>query len=269
MTAILYVLRTGIQWKALPLSLGASSTIHDLFQRVGPGGGVHADLAAESVESGGDVEAGFGVAGSRRLDGQSVAGREKKGKYPTDRGKLDWKRSLITEAHGIPIGFKINGANRHDKTLLAATLHSVPWELIPQAGVIANRCLDAGCRNEDIPPLLDRLGYILHTRKGCGEEKAIRNKQYPGYKPRCWVIERFNSWINRFSRLLIRWKKKASNYLAFLHLAFALICLCFSGLFGSDSFEAFGVARHLVIAGVVGQGREQVTMVLTDQPVPY
>src|SRR6476661_7559797 len=32
MTAIFYVLRTGIQWKALPRSLGAASTVHDRFQ---------------------------------------------------------------------------------------------------------------------------------------------------------------------------------------------------------------------------------------------
>lgn len=32
MTAILFVLRTGIQWKALPRSLGAPSTVHDRFQ---------------------------------------------------------------------------------------------------------------------------------------------------------------------------------------------------------------------------------------------
>ena len=31
MTAILYVLRTGCQWKALPRSLGAPSTVHDRF----------------------------------------------------------------------------------------------------------------------------------------------------------------------------------------------------------------------------------------------
>ena len=30
--AIVYVLRTGIQWNALPRELGASSTIHDRFQ---------------------------------------------------------------------------------------------------------------------------------------------------------------------------------------------------------------------------------------------
>jgi putative transposase len=32
MTAIVYILRTGMQWKALPRSLGAASTVHDRFQ---------------------------------------------------------------------------------------------------------------------------------------------------------------------------------------------------------------------------------------------
>jgi putative transposase len=32
MNAIFYVLRTGCQWKALPRSLGAPSTVHDRFQ---------------------------------------------------------------------------------------------------------------------------------------------------------------------------------------------------------------------------------------------
>ena len=32
MTAIFFILRTGIQWKALPRDLGAASTVHDRFQ---------------------------------------------------------------------------------------------------------------------------------------------------------------------------------------------------------------------------------------------
>src|SRR5712692_5535954 len=32
MNAIFYILRTGMQWKALPRSLGAASTVHDRFQ---------------------------------------------------------------------------------------------------------------------------------------------------------------------------------------------------------------------------------------------
>ncbi len=32
MTAVFYLLRTGIQWKALPRCLGAASTVHDRYQ---------------------------------------------------------------------------------------------------------------------------------------------------------------------------------------------------------------------------------------------
>ena len=32
MTATFFILRTGIQWKALPKDLGAASTVHDRFQ---------------------------------------------------------------------------------------------------------------------------------------------------------------------------------------------------------------------------------------------
>ncbi len=52
MQAILYIHRTGIQWNALPRSLGACSTVHDRFEQwrdqpirsciLGPGGRIQA-----------------------------------------------------------------------------------------------------------------------------------------------------------------------------------------------------------------------------------
>ena len=38
MDAIFYVLRTGCQWKALPRTLGAPSTVHERFQQWGAAG---------------------------------------------------------------------------------------------------------------------------------------------------------------------------------------------------------------------------------------
>jgi len=43
-------------------------------------------------------------------------------------------------------------------------------------------------------------------------------------KPRRWIVEVAHSWINRFRRLLVRWEKKASNYLSLLYFACAIIC---------------------------------------------
>jgi hypothetical protein len=48
-------------------------------------------------------------------------------------------------------------------------------------------------------------------------------------KPRRWVVERTGSWHNRFRVLLIRWERKAKNYLALVHLACAIIVLQQSG----------------------------------------
>lgn len=62
-------------------------------------------------------------------------------------------------------------------------------------------------------------GYLDHVRSR-GEEKAEKIS-LPGYRARRWVVERTHSWLNRSRRLLVRWAKKTSNYLAFLHLACA------------------------------------------------
>jgi transposase len=48
---------------------------------------------------------------------------------------------------------------------------------------------------------------------------------------RRWVVERTNSWMNRFRRLLIRWEKRIENYVAMLHLACAWITYRRGGLF--------------------------------------
>ena len=51
------------------------------------------------------------------------------------------------------------------------------------------------------------------------EEKRRENtdKEWISYTRR-WVVERTNSWHNRFRKLLIRYEKKSENYLA-------LVCL--------------------------------------------
>src|SRR5439155_1280356 len=55
-------------------------------------------------------------------------GGARTGRKPTDRGKQGTKRSLLTEAHGVPVGLAVEGANRHDKKLAEATLESIPVE---------------------------------------------------------------------------------------------------------------------------------------------
>lgn len=53
---------------------------------------------------------------------KALLGGEKTRKNRTDRGKTGTKRSLVTEAVGIPTGLAVGGANIHDIRLLRSTL---------------------------------------------------------------------------------------------------------------------------------------------------
>ncbi len=48
-------------------------------------------------------------------------------------------------------------------------------------------------------------------------------KEEAGFRARRWVVERTHRWMNRFRRVVIRWKKRVDTYLAMLHSACALI----------------------------------------------
>lgn len=82
MDAIFYVLRTGIQWKALPREYGASSTAHDRFTQWREAG-LFERLWMESL---GEFDAKVGIAWDwQSMDGAMVKaplGGEKNGTQP-------------------------------------------------------------------------------------------------------------------------------------------------------------------------------------------
>ena len=73
-------------------------------------------------------------------------------------------------------------------------------------------------------------GFVAHIRSR-GEDTEAKAHQ-PGQKSRRWVVERTHSWMNRFRSLLIRWAKKAENYLGLLHFVCGLLAYRAAGLFG-------------------------------------
>ena len=52
------------------------------------------------------------------------------------------------------------------------------------------------------------------------DERAEKERTL-GFRARRWVVERTHAWLDRSRRLLVRWEKKAENYLAFIQLACA------------------------------------------------
>lgn len=139
------------------------------------------------------------------------------------------KRSVLTDGRGVPIAVAIGGANAHDQSLAEETLRGIPLRRPQSAGRRKQHlCLDKAYVGEPIKRLATKRRYRLHVPlKG-----QARPKLSPRKKARRWVVERGHSWTNRARRLLVRWEKKAENYLAFIHLQFAYTALQVAGVLG-------------------------------------
>ena len=141
------------------------------------------------------------------------------------------KRSLLTEAAGVPIGLAVDGANRHDMRMVRDTIESIPVDRPnPTRRKKQGICLDKGYDYDDVREALSEFGFTAHIRCRGEEAKAIKTEA--GFKARRWVVERTHSWFNRFRRILIRWEKKPENYIGLLHLVCAVIAFRCAGLFG-------------------------------------
>jgi transposase len=110
---------------------------------------------------------------------KSPAGGEGTGKNSTDRAKLGWKWSILTDAKGIPIGWTIDGANR--KRLADLGIHDA---------VIAKK------RKRGSPAPAKKLPMGLR-----------------------WPVERTNSWLSNFGALRRNTDRKTKHRLAQFALA--------------------------------------------------
>ena len=148
--------------------------------------------------------------------GQGTFRGDSTGPNPTDRAKLGVKRHILTDQRGTPLSAVITGANVHDMKAIMDTLdstaigrpRSTPYH--PQ-----HLCLDKGYDFPEIEMGVVKRKYVPHIRhKGENLDDIVKCHQ-----PKRWVVERSASWLNRFRKLLVRFEKKAENYLGLVQLA--------------------------------------------------
>ena len=148
------------------------------------------------------------------------------GHNPTDRSKLGSKRHILVDKEGIPLSTFITSANTHDATVAIDTVDSMVIKRRQSYKLIdrnkrkkQNLCLDKAYHSKEVEQEIIKRGYISHIRHRREEEKQFKKK----HPARRWVIERTNSWHNRFRKLFTRYEKKDENYLGLVQLANSLI----------------------------------------------
>lgn len=220
---LIYVLRTGCQWRALPRGeYAAKSTVWGRFKQWVEAGVF--EQAWSLVLEYYDRELGIDWKW-QALDGvitKAPLGGEATGPSPVDRAKSGTKRSVLSDGRGAPLAVVVAGANAPDKTLALETLDSTAVER-PEKVVyrLHHLSLDAGYNYDDVLAGVLERDYILHLRPPASATLAVApEKQYPA---RRWVVERTHAWHNKFRRLLVRWERKLDHYYALIDLASVLI----------------------------------------------
>jgi transposase len=158
------------------------------------------------------------VLGELAVDGctaKAPGGGDVAGRSPVDRGKLGYKRSLLVEGKGIPLGRVLAPANRHDSPLLAPTLDKLAGIGPLPDGITVH--LDAGYDSQ-------KTRDELETRSMNGEI-AHKGDKAPVQAGRRWHVERTNAWHNSFNRLQRCYERSETVIDAFFDLADAIITI--------------------------------------------
>lgn len=113
-----------------------------------------------------------------------------------------------------------------DKTIIKRPKHSSKSKDKKRQHQHQHLCLDKGYKSTEEEQELIKRGYILHIpiKKKKGEdveEIALPNRKK--YSPKRWVVERTNSWHNRFRKLFTRYEKKDENYLGLVQFSCCMI----------------------------------------------
>jgi transposase len=146
---------------------------------------------------------------------KAVCGGECAGRSPVDRGKGGMKRSQLTEGGGVPLATVSAPANTRDDALLPATLDALK-DFAPLPAEVTVH-LDAGY---DYRPCREAL-----EERGLHGEIAHRGEPAPIQAGRRWVVERTNSWLNDFGKLLRCTERRRDCIDAYLALAVAIVTI--------------------------------------------
>ena len=138
----------------------------------------------------------------------------------TKRGK-GTKLMVIADAAGLPLAVHAASASPHEVTLVEATLAQTltlggPRRLI-------------GDRAYDSDPLDQRLAAqgieMIAPHRSNRSKPPTQDARVLRRYSRRWKIERLFAWLNKYKRVLVRWDRMAEHFLAFVHLACAMILM--------------------------------------------
>jgi transposase len=146
----------------------------------------------------------------------------------TKRGK-GTKCMVVVDGKGVPLGVFLASASPAEVTLVHPTLATIA---VPRNGpgrprskpdrLIADKAYDSEALRADLARRqIDLIAPHRRIRVRAARQDGHKLRRYK----RRWIVERTFAWYGSFRRLVVRSERSPSLYLAFFHLASALIVM--------------------------------------------
>lgn len=221
---ILFVLRTGCPWNALPEKYGKPSTVHGTLMRWARNGifekilQISVEIAMECL---GPIKCFLTDASSSKAPFANFGG-----KNPTDRAKQGIKKSLVIDYNRIILSVIVDAANVHDSKLLLPHAKMLCKFVSPKKAI--SMLADAAFDVEFL-----RRELVKHNIVLLASSNLRRSRNRTPYKSHGrWRIEQVFGILHWFRGIKTCWAKTKISFLAFCQFASAMHNFRCSGIFG-------------------------------------
>lgn len=218
MDAILYINKTGCQWRMLPLDFAPWQTVYYYFRKWKLEGVIEdiMDTLHALVRKliGREESPSMGIIDSRSVKTSHHADASCKGIDGNKKVK-GRKEHIVVDTLGLPLAVAVHEANLHDSKGAPQVIEKMEYKF-RATKILA----DGGYHGSLGDWVAEKFGWVV--------EVVLRPDECPSkfpVLPKRWIVERSFSWLENFRRLTIDYEYLAETAEAMVQLAFVQIML--------------------------------------------